>query len=248
MTSLLHLEKVTLQFPSIETPLIKSFSLSIEPGDFVILLGSNGSGKSSLLKLMNGTYRPSAGRVLFDGKNLQNFPSLEKSQKIVTFTQNLEDSLLFEGTLLENCLLWESRFHSSLKSLSFKSQKEFYASYLKEYHPKFPRLLDQPVRTLSGGEKQALLLGLCLRHPPTLLLMDEHMSALDPKTTLKMIEMTSSFIEKFQVSTVMALHSLEKALLFGNRLVAIKEGKILLDVRGKEKDTLTRENLLSLYD
>lgn len=238
------IENAGLRFPTADRPILENINYSIGFGDRVILLGSNGSGKSSLLKLLNRTYQPTAGRILLNQQDLQKIPGRQLSQKVVTVTQDLRDSLFFNLTVLENCLLWETRF----QKLSFKINKHketrFYREYLADFHIQLPKKLDVCVAALSGGERQSLVLALCLLHPPELLLLDEHTSALDPKIAANLINYTERLLAAKSITCVLTTHNLEIALKYGNRLLALAEGQIRLQADGAEKSRLTQEEVL----
>ncbi len=241
---LCHIDHVNLRFPTAERDILTDISYSINKGDRIILLGSNGSGKSSLLKLLNRTYQPSSGKIFLQQKNLQKIPVQRLSQKIVTVTQDLRDSLFFNLTVLENCLLWETRFQKISFKIRKKAEKDFYQKYLLDFHRQLPQKLDVCVAALSGGERQSLVLALCLLHPPELLLLDEHTSALDPKIAASLIKHTEKILIEKSITCVLTTHNLDIALKYGNRLLALADGQIRLQADGAEKTQLTQEQIL----
>ncbi len=238
------LKQIDLRIPGADRPILKNINYSINRGDRVILLGSNGSGKSSLLKLLNRTYAPTKGKIYLHQQNLQNFSSKQLSQAVVTFTQDLRDSLFFDLTVVENCVLWESRFKKNLFKLTHFTDDKFLKEYLAGFHPQLPNRLRTSVSALSGGERQSLVLALCLLHPPDLLLLDEHTSALDPKIALSLIKYTERLLIDRSITTVIATHNLDVALHTGNRLLALAAGEIRLQADGIEKQNLTEEEIL----
>lgn len=238
------IENVYLEFSSAEKPILNNINYDINPGDRVIILGSNGSGKSSLLKLLNRTYQPTAGKIFLRGQNLQTVSLQKLSQRVVTVTQDLRDSLFYNLTVLENCLLWETRFQKISFKIGKHESREFYQTYLTEFHRQLPGKMDVCVAALSGGERQSLVLALCLHHPPELLLLDEHTSALDPKIAANLIRYTEKILTEKKITCVLTTHNLDIALKYGNRLLALAEGKIRLQADGEAKTRLTQEEVL----
>jgi len=238
------IDQVSLRFPVADRPILENINYVIDSGDRIILLGSNGSGKSSLLKLLNRTYRPTSGTILLQGNNLQKVPVEPLSQRVVTVTQDLRDSLFFNLTVLENCLLWETRFQRISFKISKPKETAFYRDYLADFHAQLAKKLQISVAALSGGERQSLVLALCLLHPPELLLLDEHTSALDPKIAANIIDYTEKLLEEKRITCVLTTHNLDIALKYGNRLLALAEGRIRLQADGIEKSKLTHEEVL----
>ncbi len=238
------IDNVSLRFPVADRPILQNINYAINYGDRVILLGSNGSGKSSLLKLLNRTYQPTSGKIFLKQKKLDNIPIHKFSQRVVTVTQDLRDSLFFNLTVLENCLLWETRFQKVSFKISKHEQRDFFDDYLVKFHAQLPKKLDVCVAALSGGERQSLVLALCLLHPPELLLLDEHTSALDPKIAANLISYTEKLLEEKSITCVLTTHNLDIALKYGNRLLALAEGQIRLQADGAEKTRLTQEEVL----
>ncbi len=238
------IDNIELIFPMADRPILRNINYSIEYGDRIILLGGNGSGKSSLLKLLNRTYQPTTGKIYLENKELRTIPLHVLSQKIVTVTQDLRDSLFFSLTVLENCLLWETRFQKISFQIQKHQEKVFFQDYLAGFHGQLPKKMDVCVAALSGGERQSLVLALCLLHPPELLLLDEHTSALDPKIAANLIKYTERLLEEKNITCVLTTHNLEIALKYGNRLLALAEGQIRLQADGPEKSFLTQEEVL----
>ena len=225
-------DNVGLRFPLADRPILQNINYAIEYGDRIILLGGNGSGKSSLLKLLNRTYQPTSGKIYLKQRESRNIPAQFLSQRVVTVTQDLRDSLFFNLTVLENCILWETRFQRISFQISKHKETTFYRDYLADFHIQLPKKLDVCVAALSGGERQSLVLALCLLHPPELLLLDEHTSALDPKIAANLISYTEKLLAEKSITCVLATHNLEIALKYGNRLLALAEGQIRLQADG----------------
>lgn len=238
------LENVSLCFSTADRPILTDINYSINYGDRIILLGSNGSGKSSLMKLLNRSYMPTTGQILLKQKKLPNISVRQLSRQIVTVTQDLRDSLFYNLSVLENCLLWETRFQVVSLQISKSKERSFYQTYLTDFHKQLPKKLDICVAALSGGERQSLVLALCLLCPPELLLLDEHTSALDPKIATNLINYTEQLLAEKHITCILATHNLDIALKYGDRLLALAEGRIRLQADGVEKTQLTQEEVL----
>lgn len=234
--TLLSLNNLSFTIPGVERPIIDDLSLALHPNDFLVVLGGNGSGKSSLIKLINGLYKAGSGSITLSNKHL-NDKSLEHiSKEIATLTQNLQMSTFGDLSVAENYLLAAMKKSSSPPNIDD----------LTHYHPALDQKLDTPVKNLSGGERQCLALAMCLLHPPKLLLLDEHTSALDPKIGKEIMEKTYT-LTNGRVTTLMATHRLDDALAYGNRLIVMKEGKIAHEFDEEAKRSLSKDNLLRLY-
>lgn len=241
---ILELKNVNYKIDGMDRLVLDNINLKLYPGELVVLLGGNGSGKSSLIKVMNKTTPFSSGSIEFNQMPLETLNNKELASKVVTLAQDPVQSLFYDLTVLENCLLWEMRHHTDAGSVSLKQERTFFEEYLKEYHPRLSERLNSQVSVLSGGEKQALLLALCVRKPPRLLLLDEHTSALDPIQANKIMELTLMLVRKHGITTLMTSHNLDHALEFGDRMIALREGKIVFQADNETKSKLTRECLL----
>lgn len=248
MKPFFSLSNVHLSIPGKETPLLENVSLDIYLGDFIILLGSNGSGKSSLMKAINGLSPPTSGSIFFEGSNITKQPIHKRAKSIVTLTQDLNLSTFSNLTVLENCLIALQRKKSTFFSAPLKNKKDTIESHLSRYSAKLVEKIDTLTSSLSGGERQTLALAMSLYTPPSLLLLDEHTSALDPAMASKLMEITSNATQDQCIPTVMTTHNIDHALSYGNRLIVMHKGQLLHDFKEEEKRNLTRNDLLGFYD
>jgi putative tryptophan/tyrosine transport system ATP-binding protein len=242
---LLSFKKVQLKIPSKEKPILDDLSFDVFAGDFIILLGGNGSGKSSLIKIMNGLAIPTEGELVFKGRSLLRRSIHQRAQEVTTLTQDLSLSTFSDLTVFENCLM---AFHRNKPLFSFfsrKVQRDKVVEYLRSYSHALCSKLDEPISSLSGGERQALALAMSLWTTPQLLLLDEHTSALDPRMAHKVMHLTSQLIALKKITAIAATHNLQDALTYGNRIIAMQQGKIVLDL--KDKTQVNQERLLSIY-
>ena len=244
---LLSLKQITLHVPFRGTPIFKDLSLDVFSGEFVMLLGGNGSGKSSFIKMVNGLAMPTSGSVTFQDKDLLNSSISRRSKSIITLTQDLNLSTFSDLTVLENCLIALCRTKSFSFFSNAKEKRMMIKEHLTFYNVDLCDKLYTQVSSLSGGERQTLALALSLWDHPKLLLLDEHTSALDPHKAKKLMDLTHEVVREKGITTFVVTHSLNDALLYGSRLIVLNRGVITLDVKGKDKKALTRQQLLSLY-
>lgn len=245
MSQLLDFNQVSLSFDE-KKSILDDLSFQVASDDFIVLLGANGSGKSSLMKLMNRTYHHAGGTIQLEGELIESISAQSLKKKVVTINQFITDSLFLEMTVEENAIIIESSYRDSLgESFSRKIFKAMLPQYLSSFNQKLAHHLHLPVSHLSGGEQQILAFALYLRRDPKLLLLDEHTSALDPKKSDAVMEFISQYLKQKEIACMMTTHQLEYALKYGNRLIAIKEGRIVYDVSGDDKKNLSMTDLLS---
>lgn len=225
MTNIIEANHITLKVPGREAPIVQNTTLQIKKGEFVMLLGHNGSGKSSLIKLLSGARQLTSGTIFLNGIMLGKLDPLDKARDIVTISQKAEDRLFVDLSLEENVTLWESRFMPHER----KSFEEVIA--LSNIPSKLITHGKQYMMNFSGGEKQLILLTLALSHPPKVLFLDEHTASLDPKAAQKVMEATAKAIDEYKITTVMVTHQLKDALDYGTRLIIMNEGKIAFDMQ-----------------
>lgn len=235
---MLRIKNVSFTVPNCEKSIVNDMTFEVHPEDFIILLGSNGSGKSSLLNLINRTYLPTGGSIELFDKFLHRYSYKTLTKKIITLTQNTNDNLFMDMTIAENAFL------SELRNKNKSQCKSDFQEYLTQFHVGLAERINTPVNKLSGGERQILILALALRHQPDLVLLDEHTSALDPKTAAMIMKKTYQEIAKRGITCIMATHNLDFALQYGNRLLAINNGKIVHMVSAQNKPNLTKRDLL----
>lgn len=246
--NILTCNHVSFHFNNESKLILQDINYQIKAEDFIILLGSNGSGKSTLLKLFQQHYQPKSGEIYFLEKNLTGLTDKKHAvkranaqnqvvhQHIAMLTQNYADSLFTSLTVYENFLIRKTKLN-----------KQDLANYLAEFNVNLSYKLGSTAAQLSGGEKQALALALCLFDPPKLLLLDEHTSALDPKTSAQIMQLTHEMIVRRNITCVLTTHDLEIALKYGNRVLMLRNGSIYKNLDEHEKKLLTKESLGSMY-
>jgi putative tryptophan/tyrosine transport system ATP-binding protein len=241
---MLTLNNVNFSVPNRKLPIINNISFSVAPNDFIVIVGGNGSGKSTLINLINHSYRVSSGFIDFLQQPLKNYSNKELAKSVITITQNIKNNLFTDMTIAENAALYELRYKSLFDQTNKKQRLHELQEYLLPFSHKLAVRLDTTVNLLSGGEQQILILALCLRYPPKLLLLDEHTSALDPKTAKIMMEKTYHAIRDRNITCIMTTHNLSFATSYGNRLLALKDGKISQTFEVNKKAQITQQELL----
>lgn len=225
--------------------ILDDINYDIHPEDFIILLGSNGSGKSTLIKILHRQFSPTSGKILFHNKSINKYSAKEFGKRVSVLTQNCDESLFPSLTIYENYLLSKGDFHYDKSK--FPSEKAFLTAYLADFNPNLSNKLTQVIQQLSGGEKQALALAFCLLNPPELLLLDEHTSALDPKTSETIMQLTQQKAKEHHITCLLTTHDMDIALRYGNRILMLENGKVHKTYNEKTKASLNRDDLVRNY-
>ncbi len=219
---------------------LQGLNLVAEGGEFICMLGSNGAGKSTLFNAILGLV-PYEGKILLDGKDIKDESTFERCKKIGIVYQDPLKGSAPNLTVAENLILFGPR---RVKKKPFLAKC---AEELKEYGLGLEDNLKTMVKDLSGGMRQALSLYMATMRKPKLLLLDEHIAALDPATSEIIMAATERIARDQGLTTIMIIHNLKMALSYGNRLLLLDGGEIALDVKGEEKANLTEEKLLQQY-
>lgn len=243
--TMLALKNISLSLAQRIKPIINNISYLINRGEFIILLGSNGSGKSTLLKLLTQQCAPSQGEIVFNNKPLPIINNKELSKHIAILTQQPDDSLFPSLTIYENYLLMKR--HTLPTIIHQQQERIFLQNYLASYNAKLATKLDDITGKLSGGEKQALALAFCFLNPPSLLLLDEHTSALDPKASKDIMALTQQKVTEHHITCILTTHDLDIALQYGDRILMLHDGKIHKVIEKAEKAQLNRTQLVQYY-
>jgi putative ABC transport system ATP-binding protein len=232
---MLNFERVSLHLNN--KAILLDINLTIRPQEMVMMLGSNGSGKSSLLKLIDRRYAFQQGKLTLDSVPIERYSNKNLAKTITTLTQNPLDSLFPHLTVKENLLLACARIKIPQKITP--SLKD----HLAEFNPKLVIHLDSLCINLSGGEQQALVLALACLVRPKILLLDEHTSALDPHTAENLMRLTQEKIRAYGITCIISTHHLDHAVRYGDRLIALQQGKVLQEYSAMEKKLLSIETI-----
>ena len=223
-------------------------SLHLAPGDFVTVIGGNGAGKSTLLNAVAGTWLVDEGSITIDGIDVTHLPEHKRAKYIGRVFQDPMMGTAATMQIEENLALALRRGKPrTLKIGITNKEREDYKEMLKILDLGLEERLTSKVGLLSGGQRQALTLLMATLVKPKLLLLDEHTAALDPKTAAKVLDATQKIVERDNLTTLMITHNMRDAITYGNRLVMMHEGRIVVDVSGEEKKHLTVEQLLNLF-
>ena len=231
-----------------EKKALSSLSLHLDEGDFVTIVGSNGAGKSTLFNAIAGSFYADEGSISLAGKDITFMPEHERSRCIGRLFQDPLRGTAPSMTIEENLALAYLRAaHGNPFSRISKKDKEFFAEQLKQLDMGLEDRMKNPVGLLSGGQRQALTLLMATLKRPKLLLLDEHTAALDPKTAAKVMELTDRIVREGQLTTLMITHNMRDAIQYGNRLIMLHDGHVILDIAGEEKKKLTVPDLLEQF-
>ena len=231
-----------------EKKALDDLNLHLDDGDFVTIIGSNGAGKSTLLGAIAGNVEVKSGRILNNGYDMTYEKEYRRSRYIGRLYQDPLKGTAPHMTIEENLGLAYGRGKRMRSGLGVRKSDE------KLFHDACAKLdlgledrMKNPVGTLSGGQRQALTLLMATLEPPELLLLDEHTAALDPLTSCKIMDITEQIVDEHHITTLMVTHNVENALRYGSRTLVMSAGKILCELKGGERKSMTIEDVLHLY-
>lgn len=250
---MLVLNNITKVFNKGENPddlkiALRNINLNIKKGDFVTVIGSNGSGKSTLFNIISGALSPDIGSITIDNVDVTKEKEHKRAKHLGIV---LQDPLLGTAgnmSILENLTI--AKLKTKTKSLRWGFNKDlnnYFTDRVKPLNLGLEDRLDQKIGLLSGGQRQAVTLLMATLDSPKLLLLDEHTAALDPKTAKTVLDLTNQLVTDNNLTTIMVTHNMKDALKYGNRLIMLAEGEIVLDVSDKAKSDLTIEKLVHLF-
>ena len=251
MSSQLKLTDITKKFEANtvnEKVALDHLNLTVEPGQFVTVLGSNGSGKSTMFNVILGSLFPDEGKVYLGDKDITKLKDYKRALNIGCLYQNPLRGTAPNLTIEENLALAYTRKASP----SFFALNKKDSAYFREVLSTLGMGLEDRMKTkiglLSGGQRQAASLLMATIAEPELLLLDEHTAALDPKTAAKVLDITDRIVNRDHLTTLMITHNMKDAIAHGNRLIMMMNGRIVLDIQGEEKKNLTVKQLLDKFE
>ena len=249
MLKLNHINKYYNAGTVNEMCLFRDFNLSIEDGQFVSVVGSNGSGKTSMLNIICGSIAVDSGRILIHGEDITRQKDYIRQRRIGRVYQDPSKGTCPGMTILENMSIAENKGKPyNLGRGVNKAKLETYREMLRPLNLGLEDKMGVQVGSLSGGQRQALALLMATMTPIDFLILDEHTAALDPKTAEIIMELTDQVVKEKKVTTIMVTHNLRYAVEYGNRLIMMHEGKVILNISGEEKKKLTVEDLLHQFE
>ena len=226
--------------------ILKSINFDIYDGDFITVLGTNGAGKSTLFNTIAGNLSVASGEILHNGNNIAHETAVKRTNYIARVFQDPKMGTAPRMTVAENLLLAEKRGSKRTLRSRGLTQKKLteYAALTKVMGNNLDRRLNTATGDLSGGQRQALSFLMATRVKPELLLLDEHTAALDPRTSEQLMLATNEQVTANNLTALMITHNLADALKYGNRLIILNAGNIVLDVRDDEKKALDETQIL----
>ena len=232
-----------------EMCLFNNFNFKIDDGEFVAVVGSNGSGKTSMLNIICGSIPAESGQILINGKDITKEKEFRRNARIGRVYQNPAVGTCPSMTILENMSLADNKGKIyGLGRGTNRARIDTYREQLRQLNLGLEDKLDVKVGALSGGQRQAMALLMSTMTPIEFLILDEHTAALDPKTAELIMELTDKIVKEKNLTTIMVTHNLRYAVEYGNRLIMMHEGKVILDKKGEEKKQLSVEDILTLFN
>ncbi|MEG0442850.1 MAG: ABC transporter ATP-binding protein [Carnobacterium sp.] len=231
-----------------ENHVLKGLDLTIKEEEFVTIIGGNGAGKSTLLNSIAGSFFVDEGRIFLDGEDVTYKKTAERSKHIGRVFQDPKMGTATRLSIEENLAVAYNRGKKRGLSLGVKEkQRTLFRKRLRQLDLGLENRLKMEVGLLSGGQRQALTLLMATLETPKLLLLDEHTAALDPKTSQMVLELTDKIVQEEKLTAMMITHNMENAIEYGNRLIMLHNGRIVVDVSGAEKKKMTVPDLLELF-
>ncbi len=228
---------------------LDGLNLTLNDGDFVTVIGGNGAGKSTMLNAIAGVWKPDYGTIEIDGIDVTNMPEHKRAKFLGRVFQDPMKGTSPDMEIAENLSIAARR--GTKRKLIWgctRCDREEYRVLLRQLDLGLEERLSAKVGLLSGGQRQAVTLLMATLRKPKLLLLDEHTAALDPKTAAKVLEITDKLVKENNLTTLMITHNMYDAIEYGNRLIMMHEGRVVVDVSGEDKKKLTREHLLDLFE
>ncbi|MGM9612414.1 MAG: ABC transporter ATP-binding protein [Butyricicoccus sp.] len=228
---------------------INGLNLTLNNGDFVTVIGGNGAGKSTMLNLIAGVFPPDDGLIRLNGFNLTNLPEHKRARFLGRVFQDPMMGTAASMGIEENlALAFRRGERRGLHKGITQAERKLYREKLAMLGLGLEDRMTSKVGLLSGGQRQALTLLMATLKKPDLLLLDEHTAALDPKTADKVLQLTEEIVARDGLTTLMVTHNMKHAIQYGNRLIMMDAGRVVVDISGEEKKNLKVRDLLEKFN
>ena len=228
---------------------IDGLDLTLEDGDFVTVIGGNGAGKSTTLNLIAGVFPADQGTIRLNGKDITRLPEHKRAKYLGRVFQDPMMGTAATMGIEENLALANRRGKArSLRPGITNQERQAFRDQLATLGLGLENRMTSKVGLLSGGQRQALTLLMATLKKPELLLLDEHTAALDPKTADKVLQLTEEIVARDKLTTLMVTHNMKNAIQYGNRLIMMDAGRVVVDIRGEEKKNLSVRDLLEKFN
>ncbi|RKJ81534.1 ABC transporter ATP-binding protein [Butyricicoccus sp. 1XD8-22] len=232
-----------------EKTALNGIDLKLEPGDFVTIIGGNGAGKSTMLNAISGVFPVDKGSIVIGGTDVTALPEYKRARFLGRVFQDPMMGTAANMGIEENLALAARRGERrTFRSGITGKERELYREKLAPLGLGLENRMTTKVGLLSGGQRQALTLLMATIKKPNLLLLDEHTAALDPKTADKVLQLTDEIIRREELTALMVTHNMRNAITYGNRLIMMNEGRVVVDIKGEEKKNLQVADLLRKFN
>lgn len=230
-----------------ENHALKEVSLTVHKGDFITVIGSNGAGKTTLYNIIAGTYAPTSGSIFIRGNDVTKTAEYQRARYLGRIFQNPLLGTAGKMTLEDNMVICYKKGYKGLKISLNNKLRSYFKDRLRELDMGLENRLKDNVEQFSGGQRQALTLLMSVLSEPDILLLDEHTAALDPRNAEIVMNLTRSFADRYNLTVMMITHNMNHAIEYGNRLLMMDSGEIVLDIGKEEKQKLSIDAIVQRF-